>query len=169
MTHHTHRPRSNAAWPAVQMLAHTVNQQVNRDTLRVGDEDRERAARQLGDHYAAGRLDKDEYDERLERAFAARTGAELTVLFRDLPQERPATGRPLPAFHDYPRRGHHGPGLPFLPVLLILIGVSIFTGNGWVFWIGLGMLLLARNFQRARRRTRAQSKGNRFAERGSWA
>jgi DUF1707 SHOCT-like domain len=168
MSHHTHRPRSNAAWPAVQMLAATVNQQVNRDTLRVGDEDRERAARKLGDHYAAGRLDKDEYDERLERAFSARTGGELTALFSDLPQERQAQGRPLPAFHDYDRR-HHGHRVPFLPVLLILIGVAIFTSNAWVVWIGLGVLLLTRKFQRARRRSKAQSNGNRFAERGSWA
>ena len=36
--------------------------------LRIGDDEREAAVTALGEHYAAGRLTKDEYDERAERA-----------------------------------------------------------------------------------------------------
>jgi hypothetical protein len=158
MTHH--RPRPSAGWPAVQMIAHQVNQQVNRDTLRVGDAEREEAARQLGDHFAAGRLDPEEYDERLEAAFAARTGQDLQVLFRDLPQQRPVSSRPvssrpLPSFQDYERtRGHHGFRFPFLPLLFLLIGTAIITGQGWIVWVGLGVLLLAKKLQWERQRAR---------------
>jgi len=42
----------------------------------------------LADHYAAGRLDHDEYAERLDAAASARTAADLDDLFEDLP--RPA-------------------------------------------------------------------------------
>ncbi len=53
--------------------------------LRIGDADREHAQARLADHFAAGRLDKDEYDERLDQIWAARTHAELVPVFRDLP------------------------------------------------------------------------------------
>src|SRR5207244_162233 len=41
--------------------------------LRVSDQERERAAAEIREHFAAGRLDADELAERLERAYAART------------------------------------------------------------------------------------------------
>jgi hypothetical protein len=55
------------------------------NSLRIGDADRERAQALLADHYAAGRLDKDEYDQRLDQIWGARTHAELMPVFRDLP------------------------------------------------------------------------------------
>jgi hypothetical protein len=55
------------------------------DQLRIGDAERERAQSLLGDHYAAGRLDHDEYSERLDRIWEARTRAELAPVFHDLP------------------------------------------------------------------------------------
>lgn len=63
--------------------------------VRIGDDERERAAATLGDHYAAGRLDREEFDTRLAAAYAARTRGELAGLFRDLPEPRigPATAR----------------------------------------------------------------------------
>jgi hypothetical protein len=144
------------------MFAHQVNQQVNRDTLRVGDAEREQAARELGDHFAAGRLDREEYDERLEAAFAARTGQDLQVLFRDLPQQRPVSARPLPSFQDYQRP--HGFRFPFLPVLFLLIGTAILAGQGWIVWVGLGVLLLAKKLQWERARARRHR-----ARSGSWS
>lgn len=53
--------------------------------LRVSDEDRERATREIRDHYAAGRLTEDELDERVQAALRARTQGELAALSRDLP------------------------------------------------------------------------------------
>jgi len=53
--------------------------------LRVSDADRERVAERLRDAAGEGRLTLDELDERVERAYAARTAGELTTLTADLP------------------------------------------------------------------------------------
>jgi hypothetical protein len=42
-------------------------------------------------HMAQGRLDREEFDERLSRALVARTAADLQPLFVDLPEPRPGT------------------------------------------------------------------------------
>ena len=62
--------------------------------LRVSDEDRERVATELREHYATGRLDGDELGDRLDRVYAARTAGELEALRADLPAlEAPAAPR----------------------------------------------------------------------------
>src|SRR5512135_2551184 len=53
--------------------------------IRAADEDRERIATALGAHYAAGRLTLEEFQERLDRAYAAKTLGELDGLMTDLP------------------------------------------------------------------------------------
>ncbi|MGH6657506.1 MAG: DUF1707 SHOCT-like domain-containing protein [Actinocrinis sp.] len=53
--------------------------------IRASDTERDAALRELGQHYAAGRLDRAEFDERSNAAFAARTRADLHRLFADLP------------------------------------------------------------------------------------
>ena len=53
--------------------------------LRAADADRAAVATVLGEHMSAGRLTLDEYDERLTRAYAARTFGELDELTADLP------------------------------------------------------------------------------------
>jgi hypothetical protein len=63
--------------------------------MRAADSDRERVAEQLREAAGHGRLTMDELEERLERAYAARTYAELALLTRDLPA--PGTAAPLPA------------------------------------------------------------------------
>ena len=40
--------------------------------IRVSDEQRERAAQQLRDHFAAGRITEEELSERVQRAYDAR-------------------------------------------------------------------------------------------------
>ncbi len=52
---------------------------------RIGDRERETATSLLGDHYAEGRLDPDEYRERLDAIWSARTRSDLDQLFWDLP------------------------------------------------------------------------------------
>ncbi|MBC2863533.1 DUF1707 SHOCT-like domain-containing protein [Streptomyces mexicanus] len=59
--------------------------------LRASDADRERVAEVLRDALAEGRLDMEEFEERLEAAYKARTYGELTPLTRDLPAGRHAT------------------------------------------------------------------------------
>ena len=51
---------------------------------RASDDDRERAVRVLGDSSAAGRISIDTYSRRLERAYEARSRAELGDLVSDL-------------------------------------------------------------------------------------
>jgi hypothetical protein len=53
--------------------------------LRASDADRDRTVAALRHHAAAGRLSIDELDARSERAYSARTLAELTELHADLP------------------------------------------------------------------------------------
>jgi DUF1707 SHOCT-like domain len=53
--------------------------------IRASDEDRSRAAAALGEHYAAGRLTLEEFQERLDKVYAATTLGELGRLMADLP------------------------------------------------------------------------------------
>lgn len=63
------------------------------DGLRVGDTERDAVTAALHDHFAAGRLDRAELDERLEAVLAAKTFGDLRALVRDLPAP---TGLPEP-------------------------------------------------------------------------
>jgi hypothetical protein len=56
---------------------------------RIGDAERDRAVEYLRDHLADGRLDQEEFDDRLTRALTARTQADLDPLFSDLPGPKP--------------------------------------------------------------------------------
>ena len=53
--------------------------------MRVSDAEREAAAAELREHFASGRLNQDELDERLTAVFAAKTRGDLNALFTDLP------------------------------------------------------------------------------------
>lgn len=91
--------------------------------LRISDADRERAMADLALHYADGRLDHEEYDERLDAIWTARTRADLAVLFGDLP--RPQAPRPSRVPVAPERAAGRRFRLPFLPVLALLIALSI--------------------------------------------
>ena len=61
--------------------------------LRIGDAERDAAATDLGEHYAAGRLTLDELHERLDSVFAAKTLGQLSRVMADLPGPRPWPGQ----------------------------------------------------------------------------
>ena len=90
--------------------------------MRIADSDRERAMADLAMHYADGRLDHEEYDERLDAIWTARTRADLAVLFSDLPRPQAPPART-------PARATGRPGsrprLPLLPILAVLIVLSV--------------------------------------------
>ena len=56
-----------------------------RERMRAADADRDRVVGFLNTAYSEGRLSKDEYDARLERALSAHTYADLDQLVMDLP------------------------------------------------------------------------------------
>jgi hypothetical protein len=53
--------------------------------LRISDHDRDQAAAAIREHFAAGRLESDEIEERIQAVYAARTRRELDLLTADLP------------------------------------------------------------------------------------
>lgn len=63
--------------------------------LRASDADRDRVAEILRDALAEGRLDMEEFDERLGAAYRARTYGELAPLTRDLPVPGVAPALPV--------------------------------------------------------------------------
>jgi hypothetical protein len=65
--------------------------------IRAADADREHMAGLLGTAYTEGRLTKDEYDDRLESAWSARTYADLNQLVTDLPVRAPVPVDVAPA------------------------------------------------------------------------
>ena len=133
--------------------------------IRIGDAERTAAAQELGEHFAQGRLTPDEHQERLDRVMGARTAAELTPVFADLPgspyqarayagaerppvgSDRPRGGRPYPAppfgrppFGRPPYAGRRGwfAVLPFpLKLLLVLIVAAVVVTHLPLILIGL--------------------------------
>jgi hypothetical protein len=62
--------------------------------VRIGDAERQAAARDLQQHYADGRLTWEELDERLQVVYQARVEDALTPLFTDLPALPPPPAPP---------------------------------------------------------------------------
>ncbi|MFL6113706.1 MAG: DUF1707 domain-containing protein [Catenulispora sp.] len=78
-------------------------------TMRASDADRDRVADALRDAYAEGRLDVDEHNERIDRAYQAKTLGELAPLLSDLPQRHTVVG-PAPVSGFGPSGARSAPG-----------------------------------------------------------
>lgn len=111
--------------------------------MRASDADRERTAALLREHHAVGRLTPEEFDDRLNRVFTARTHGDLDALLADLPAidlyQLPSAGiHPAPPGAMRPRGGggsgmaHRGDGA--------LLPRRIAT---WLTWTAASALLLA--------------------------
>ena len=109
--------------------------------LRISDGDRDRAASEIREHYAQGRLDPDELSERLERVYQARTTGELDAVRLDLPA-LPA-GAPGERSELAARRSELGRELlqqtgaalvPFLICTVVWL-VSGAQSNFWPAWL----------------------------------
>lgn len=135
--------------------------------LRAADADRAVVADVLGRHMSAGRLTVAEYDDRLARAYAARTYGELAELTTDLPAPEPAaaTGSatpPSPAVAG-PPAGQAGGAwaagasmraawASWLSTAVIVVGIWLITSMAsddsihfWPMWVigPWGLVLLA--------------------------
>jgi Domain of unknown function (DUF1707) len=103
----------------------TVTPDYSAGDLRVSDADRDRAISELSEHFQAGRLTADEFDERSGQALEARTGKELATLFADLPRDRAAvTSPPPPGPPPAVRIGIAAPVLAGVLVSLIVFAYS---------------------------------------------
>ena len=122
-------------------------------TLRAGNRDRERTAQHLGQALAQGYLTLDEYEARLQTAFAAHTLDELDRLVADLPLERirrhdPARRAARCAAARRSIRGHLAGYLAMVAIVLsVWLAVGV-TAGSWYFWpvwpiLGAGIGLAA--------------------------
>ncbi len=119
----------------------TISQMIRNPDLRASDADRDATADRLRQHHTDGRLDQDEFQERLDRCFAAKTVGELAELTRDLPDD---TAR-------YRAGGRTGFGLigclrmiPILPIILAIIALHLIVGVASGLWILIPLFFLAR-------------------------
>jgi hypothetical protein len=108
--------------------------------IRASDQDRDRVANVLREHHAVGRLDADEFSERLDKAFAAKTMGDLEALTADLPAVDPY---PLPTSS----MGHHhsDAGLPATVMGAMSRGHGRFSPAwqaAWGSWLGTALLLI---------------------------
>jgi hypothetical protein len=99
--------------------------------MRVGDVDRRAAADRLGEHFADGRLDQAEFDERINQAMSAKTRADLAGLFTDLPD----TG--APAGPVRPPRGRVRSALVLAAVIaVVMIAAHALLAIAPLLWLG---------------------------------
>jgi len=104
--------------------------------LRIGDAERDAAAADLGEHFAAGRLDLDELHERLDEVFSAKTRGQLSRTMADLPgfrSLRPVKPPASPAMAaPYQRAGNATPSdragrFAALSLLILAMLIWLFT------------------------------------------
>lgn len=133
---------------------------VERNSLRVGDAEREAAASALGDHLVAGRLTVAEYEERAGRAWAAQYFGELTELFADLPAVRSSA----PVRRRGPRPFVLEPVLfTIMAVVMVIAVVNILP---WLFLLLLGMFAFSHG---RRRRYRHWNSGHANWNHARWS
>ena len=134
--------------------------------IRVSDAERNAVAELLGQHYADGRLDQAEFDERVGRTMAAKTRGDLTGLFDDLPETEAGAGAEGPRGPVGPsapyqvRRRRRGGGIvrPLLLLALIFICANVawhaftslffFQPLVWAFIIVAAVIILSRRSHR---------------------
>jgi Domain of unknown function (DUF1707) len=136
--------------------------------IRASDADRDRVTARLQEHFAAGRLTRDELDERVTAVLHAKTFGELRPPLADLPEPVPAPRAALAqrAGRPWPARRHHPRLAPL--VLLLLVSAVLLSSGGWlalallkvvlVFWLVLmlaGVLVAGRIRRRMRQEWRA--------------
>lgn len=100
--------------------------------IRVSDAERTAVTDQLAAHFADGRLDQAEFDERVSRTMAAKTRGDLAGLFDDLPDLEPKGapgaagdgGRPGQALRSQHRRGGILRPIALLVIFLVVASAT---------------------------------------------
>jgi Domain of unknown function (DUF1707)/Domain of unknown function (DUF4190) len=118
------------AYPAVPPGAYPAQagyQVRTQASMRAASADRERAVDVLKAGFAEGRLTQDEYNDRMGRAYAARTYGELAALTADLPagaSPMPMPAWPVPAYQPPPS------GTNSMAIAAMVLGVAEFFTAG---------------------------------------
>jgi hypothetical protein len=117
--------------------------------VRVSDAERSAIADALARHYADGRLDQAEFNERVDRAMQAKTRADFRGLLDDLPDATDQsdfsgarrTGLPLT-----PRYRHRRFPLPRLLFLAFVVMVTYFVAHALVhtlmWWLPIALVII---------------------------
>ncbi len=92
--------------------------------VRASDADRDEVGERLRRHHAEGRIDPEEFQERIDSCYKAKTMGELQQLVRDLPREHEEPQAVGP-FHL-----RRMPGFLLIPVFLLVIW-TIAAATGW--------------------------------------
>ena len=119
----------------------TISQMMRNPNLRASDADREAMADRLRKHHTEGRLDQDEFQERLETCFGAKTVGELAELTRDLPADRARQrtgGRSSFGLLGCLRM------IPIVPIILAIVAIHLIFGLVGGLWILIPLFFLAR-------------------------
>jgi hypothetical protein len=128
----------------------TESKPAQKTSLRIGDAERDRAIAELGDHFAAGRLSTEEFEQRVDEAIKARFNDDLEPLFVDLPR----TPEPTVESTSNQRSDAHflwSPVLWFAPLLVVcaVVAAVILTAP-WLVWMFLWLFLITGFFRRRR-------------------
>ena len=109
--------------------------------MRVSNAERTEVADLLSKHYGDGRLDEDEFNERLDQAMKAKTQADLHGVFADLPDDMPSAQAPgiEEPRQIVPQRRRRGlfPRVVFI-IFAVLVVSAIWHALMHPFW-GLAM------------------------------
>jgi hypothetical protein len=115
--------------------------------VRIGNAERESASQALDEHLSAGRLDPDEYADRMVKVSVARYFRDLEPLFADLPAPHPkasVTKAPVPLAktsnvpsgrYEGRREALGGRLGEILVALSPFIALALFVGSPWHTWL----------------------------------
>lgn len=104
--------------------------------VRIGDAERERAAARLADEVGTGRLTLAEYEQRVDRAYAARTAADLAAVTADLPSAAPRPAQSsVPTARRLPVDAAWAPWVATSVICLVVwAATSLGAGHALYFW-----------------------------------
>jgi hypothetical protein len=116
--------------------------------IRIGDAERDQAVAVLSDHFVAGRLTQEEFEERSEQATRSRYTDDLVPLFADLPDDsQPVPAVWAPAQQDRTPRVRQAPPAIFFLAPILMIGLVVaavaFTAP-WLLWMFFWIALFSR-------------------------
>ncbi len=119
----------------------TFRQMIRDPNLRASDADREATADRLRRHHTDGRIDAQEFEERLDRCYAAKTVAELAELTRDLPPDRARRGSSARASFNLLGSLRM---IPIIPIIVAIVAIHLIVGVISGLWILIPLFFLAR-------------------------